>query len=57
MATLLIYYKDHTERYSSGSLWAANLIAINHMRANDEIVQITIVDNEANAIHKVYVRE
>ena len=57
MITLHIHYNNRTHYYSLSSLWAANLIAINNMKADANIKNIMIVDNETGEVYKNYVRE
>lgn len=57
MIILNIHYTNRTEYYPLNSLWAANLIAINRMRNDENITDIEIVDNNTGAIETHYIRQ
>ena len=56
MITLHIHYTSRTEYYPLTSLWAANLIAINAMRADTRITYIDIVSDTTGEVHRTYTR-
>jgi hypothetical protein len=53
---LCIYYNSRINYYPLQSAWAANLIAINMMRADARIEEIQLVNKETGEIEKCYVR-
>ncbi len=53
---LCIYYANRINYYPLQSAWAANLIAINMMRADARIEEIQLVNKETGEIEKCYVR-
>lgn len=52
--TITYIYKNYREYYPLNSLWAANLIAINTMRADTRIETAYIVDNQTGEIVKTF---